>query len=326
LFTSVEHRRELNDLLALVDQLKITVARWILFPETGWCTTRELARTVGSAIRLNHPSAVIGGGTPANFRELNAAPPPTEDLDFVTWSLNPQVHASDNASIVETLAAHDATIESGRRLCDNRPVVIGPVAFKMQVNPYATGPWPPPLPRGQLPPQVDVRQLSLLGAGWTVGSIKHLAECGVHAATYFETIGWKGLMEREAGSSLPEQFPSQQGSVFPLYHVFADLADFAIGEVLPIRSSNPLSVDALAVARFGQIRILIANFTNQPQMATLPVTSPLAKIRLLDERNVITAMNSPEAFRGSGGDSVAATDGRLTVNLLPFAVARIDLE
>jgi D-apionolactonase len=326
LFGSAEQKRELNDLLARVDQSKIPIARWLLFPETGWSTTRELARVVGRTIRQRHPDAQIGGGTPANFREFNAAPPPFEELDFVTWSLNPQVHATDNASIVETLAAHDTTVESARRLCGNLPAVVGPIAFKMQVNPYATGPWPPPLPPCQLPPQVDVRQMSLLGAGWTLGSIKHLAECGVQAATYYETVGWRGLMEHETGSPLPEQFPSQPGSVFPLYHVFADLANFANDQVLSVRSSNPLRVDALAVMRGGKTRILIANFTNRPQATTFPVAAPSAKVQFLDERNLVTAMNSPESFHGSGGDPIEAKDGRFSLNLQPFAVARVDLE
>ncbi len=324
LFTSVDRGRELNDLLALVDQWKVPIVRWIVFPETGWCTTHGLAQVVGRAIRKHHPAAVIGGGTPANFRELNVAPPPAENLDFVTWSLNPQVHATDNASIVETLAAHAATVESARQLCGNLPVVVGPVSLKMQVNPYATSPWPPPLSPGQLLPQVDVRQMSLLGAGWTIGSIKHLAEYGVQAATYYEMVGWKGLMERESGSSLPDQFPSRPGGVFPLYHVFADLAEFVSAQVLHIRSSNPLTVDALAVTRDRQTRILIANFTSSHQTASLPVTASSANVRFLDERNVLAAMNSPAAFRDSG-DVVEVIHGRLTVNLLPYAVARIDL-
>jgi hypothetical protein len=96
--------------------------------------------------------------------------------------------------------------------------------------------------------------------------------------------------------------------------------------VIPIRSSNPLSVEALAVKSGNTTRILMANLTNHPQTATLPVAASSARIQFLDERNVLSAISSPEAFRGRSGDRFAPTDGCLTVDLLPFAVARIDLE
>ena len=52
----------------------------------------------------------------------------------------------------------------------------------MRHTPYASAA-PPPVPAGELPPQVDVRQMSLFGAGWTLGSLKYLAESGVSSAT-----------------------------------------------------------------------------------------------------------------------------------------------
>ncbi len=71
---------------------------------------------------------------------------------------------------------------------------------------------------GELPPQVDVRQMSLFGACWTAGSFKYLAEAGTQSITFYETTGWRGVMETEAGSPLPELFRSLPGTVFPMYH------------------------------------------------------------------------------------------------------------
>ena len=132
-------------------------------------------------------------------------------------------------------------------------------------------------------------------------------------------------MEREGGSPLPEQFPSQPGGAFPLYHVFADLAEFSGGAVVAVRSSNPLRVEALAVTHEGKTRLLIANLTGRRQVATLPIGKSSAQIRVLDERNVLEAMNSPETFRDGRDHLIEANDEQLTVNLSPFAVARIDV-
>jgi hypothetical protein len=102
-------------------------------------------------------------------------------LDLVCYSINPQVHAFDDCSLVETLAAQATTLESARSFVGSTPIAVTPVTLRPRFNPNATGPQPEP-PPGELPPQVDPRQLSLFGAGWTMGSIKYLTEGGVASA------------------------------------------------------------------------------------------------------------------------------------------------
>ena len=140
-------------------------------------------------------------------------------------------------------------------------MIVSPVTFKPRFNPVATGPIPP-TPPGELPPQVDPRQMSLLGAGWTLGSIKHLAQAGVASITYFETTGWRGVMETEAGSPAARRnsHPCPAASI-PLYHVLADVGEFRGGEVVSARSSDGLAVEALVLRRDGRRRILLANLT-----------------------------------------------------------------
>jgi hypothetical protein len=75
----------------------------------------------------------------------------------------------------------------------------------------------------------------LFAAAWTLGSLKYLAESGVASVTYFEMTGWRG--ETEAGSPLPELFASVPGNVFPLWPVFADLAECVQAKVVPTVSS-----------------------------------------------------------------------------------------
>src|SRR3989442_910385 len=94
---------------------------------------------------------------------------------------------------------------------------------------------------GELPSQVDRRQPSLLAAVWTLVSAKHLAEAGAASVTYFETTGWRGVMETDEGTGLPDRFCSRPGTVFPVYHVLADLCELAGAEVLEAKSSEPLA-------------------------------------------------------------------------------------
>jgi len=75
---------------------------------------------------------------------------------------------------------------------------------------------------------------------------------GASAVTYFETTGWRGLMEVEAGSLLPEKFHSIPGAVFPVYHILAEVADFTAGaEVLAADSADALKVQGLALRSGG---------------------------------------------------------------------------
>jgi len=244
---------------------------------------------------------------------------------MVTLALTPQVHAFDNASIVETLEVQAAVVASARRLTGGLPVMVSPVTLKPRFNPYASGPVPSPSP-GELPPQVDARQMSLLGAGWTAASLKYLAESGVLGATYYETTGWRGVIETEGGSPLPRKFRSLPGSVFPLYHVLADVGEFAGGEVLPSRSSHTLQVDGLPIRKNGRTRLVLANLSAEPQQVTVQGLGRHARVRRMDETNVEEAMRAPEDFRARSGQLQPTSAGTLALSLLPYAVVLIDGE
>ena len=153
---------------------------------------------------------------------------------------------------------------SGRALAQGKPVYVSPITFKMRHNPYATAA-APPTPPGQLPSQVDPRQMSLFAACWTAASMKHVAEAGAAGITYFETTGSRGVMETAAGSPVPDKFVSIPAGVYPAYHVFADVGEFSGGQVISSRSADRLAVDGLALRKDGKLRVLVANMTAEPQ-------------------------------------------------------------
>ncbi|MCS7221073.1 MAG: hypothetical protein RML36_02800 [Anaerolineae bacterium] len=323
LFLSDEAERELKALSDLLARIRPPVERWLVFHHREKSTSERWAILAREILSHYDATVPIGAGTNAYFAELNRSRPPIQSLDAVCYSINPQVHAFDNASLVENLEAQAATVESARQFCGDRPICITPVTLRPRFNPDATGP-EPPLPTGELPRQVDVRQMSLFGAGWTLGSIKYLAESGVASITYYETTGWRGVMETEDGSPLPDKFRSLPGMVFPLYHVFADVGEFRGGEVISSRSSHPLCVDGLALRKGNKTRVMLANFTAEPQTVIVSGLGERVRARSLDETNVEEAVQSPEAFRARAGELLSGHHGAVRVRLRPYAVISLD--
>ncbi len=310
----------------LLPSLPVPLARVLVFADatersaTSGSTPRSLMRRARAALGDVIPTVPLAGGTNLFFAELNRDRPDVSTMDMVAYTINPQVHACDDTSLVENLAAQADTVRMAHTLCGDRPIVVNPVTFIGRAGPYAAG---PPMPGG-LPGNVDVRQASLFGAGWTAGSIKYLAESDVAALTYYETTGWLGLIERDAGPPRPDLFPSQPGDVFPLYHVFADLAEWKEGELVESRTADPLAVDDLIMRLGGALHALVANLSAHPRTVTIgPLNAARAMVRLLDEDSAPLAMTDPDRFRASA-TSHEVHDNALTLSLLPYAVARID--
>jgi D-apionolactonase len=235
------------------------------------------------------------------------------------------VHAFDEGSIVETAQAQADTVSSARAFSGGKPIVVGPVTLLPRFNPYAAGSDGGPAP-GELPVQVDPRQMSLFAAAWTVASAKHLAESGAAAVTYYETTGWQGVLETEDGPPLPERFPSRPGMVFPVYHALADLAERKRATLAALESSAPLAVEGLALVEDDRSRLLLACLVPGEQHVVLEgLPDGTASVRRLNEDTAEAALLDPEAFRSSKGEALAVSGGRLELDLLPFELARFDL-
>ncbi len=321
-FVSDAAAEELVALRTLIDQLKPKISQWLIFHIAEKTTSERWITLARQLLFRLDEGVLLGGGTNVFFTELNSQKPPAHLLDLVSYSINPQVHAVDDASMIETLATIPMTIESAHQFSANAQIAISPVTFKQRFNPVATS--ETPLAPDELPPQVDQRQMSLFGAGWTLGCLKVVAESGLDSITLFETTGWRGVMETDSESPLPAQFHSLPGMVFPMYHVLADIGKFAGGEVIPYQSSAPLQVNALALQKEGRICWLIANYTAVPQTVQIGGLNPTVKLHPLDETTVEMACMSPEQFRATLGEAVVTSSGTLKLTLRPFAVVRID--
>jgi len=325
LHLSDQAEEELRALVALCAHLQPRVSAWLVFHRSEKSTTRPWAALARQALKAWAPAVPVGGGTDADFYQLNQFRPPAELLDFLSFGLTPQAHAFDNPSLVETLEAQAYVLDSARRYFPDKPLAISPVVFKYRFNPVATGPQPEP-PPGQLPPQVDLRQLSLFGAAWTLGSLRYLGAGGLDRLTWYETSGWRGVIERPGGSPLPGQFPSIPGAAFPLYHVLAWAGEFAGGQLLPLGSTEPLAAVGLALRRGRRTRLLLANLQSEVQEVQVSGLGNAARVRLLDQDNLEAALLDPAGYQARAGAMQETRAGTLSLPLLPYACTAVDLD
>src|SRR5262249_26731206 len=115
LFLSDSGEVELKGLAHELSQVKPLISSWLVF-QTKEKSTQESAVRLARQILSSYDSkAKFGAGTDAYFAEFNRGRPPVAALDLACYSMNPQVHAYDNATLVETLEAQGGTVESAKQ-------------------------------------------------------------------------------------------------------------------------------------------------------------------------------------------------------------------
>nr|CAA9225625.1 hypothetical protein AVDCRST_MAG63-855 [uncultured Armatimonadetes bacterium] len=297
LFLSANAEEELRLVARVLGTGTQPVVRWLVFSGEGGVTTPPSPAEHARAF-LAAAGPPVFGGVNTNFTEMNRERPPVHALDGLCYPVNPQVHAFDDRSLMENLEGQAETVASARAFAAGLPVAISRVTLKARRE------------------ADEPRQRALLGAAWTLGSLKYLAESGAASATFFESTGGLGL--------LPSDAATPGWSTFPVYHVFADLADFAGGTVRRTISTDPSTVAGLTITDAGRTRVLVANLTANRCRARVEGLSGAVRVKLLDAATVEAATAAPEAFRDEPGRTVDTDSESLSLDLSPYAVARID--
>jgi hypothetical protein len=321
IFLSDNAEHELQALAPLLEQYQPQVCRWIVFHVDQLVTSLELIGSARNALSPYTPNALFGGGTNYTFAQVNMERPSVQSWDFLSFPVSPQIHMTDNGALVENLPGMRYCVESARQLVGDLPLMATPVSLK----PHFTVPpsaWMNEIQPNDIPLDVDPRQMSLFGAGWTMGSLKHLAEAGVTSTTCFATTGLRGIMASPSKSNEKDIIDTGP-SVYPMYHVFADVGEFADGKVIPTLSSDPHIVEGLAICEGNRLCVLVANLTCEAQDVNIKELPDTVEQRLLDETNALKAMKEPLAFRSEGAQTMDTIDGELSVRLKPFAILRL---
>lgn len=186
---------------------KSSLARLLVFHRSEKVTSMKWLELA----RQSLPGVPIVGGTDMWFAELNRERPPLP-APPVAFALSPQVHASDELSMVENLEAFPQMLESASHFLKGAPVHVTPITLKPRFNPVATDPSAPF-------DNTDPRQRTDFAAAWTLGALASLLEGGAASLTFYETAGPRGLQH--------------EGQRFPVYRLFEALAHYSGGEFAP---------------------------------------------------------------------------------------------
>ena len=174
---------------------------------------------------------------------------------------------------------------------------MSPVTLRPRFNPNATGESADPAP-GELPFEVDPRQMSLFAAAWTLGSVSRLASAGVQSATYYEPTGLRGVMDASTLADVPRDFARVAGGVYPAYHVLRDVCSFAGGHVLRSDVSDPLEIAALALESEARRGAWVANLSaSEREVRVTGLAAGGYDMKSLDIATAEQSMREPEAYR-----------------------------
>jgi hypothetical protein len=218
---------------------------------------------------------------------------------YLTFSMHPQVHATDEQSIVETLEIQRDVVLDLKAKHPGCRVSLGAVTFGPRRNFSA----PPGVDVPE--PAPDPRQSALFGTTWSLASVSYLSEAEVDEVTYHRLAGAGGLVDAS-------------GHATPLLHLFADCAELG-GHVTLLESSAPDRATGLAFRSARSIGILVGNLRAEPTRVRLPVGGR-GHIRRLNEASLSLASRQAKAFHASretwDGDSV---------DLEPYEYVRVEV-
>ena len=134
-----------------------------------------LARTVGLAAER-----ALGGGAAGPFADVNRNRRAVEGADRVAFELCPQVHARDEATILENLTSMPDVARSARAFAPAAALWLSPVRFALAAH----GP--------------DPRLTTPFAGPWVAGLLAAAARAGVEALTFAQAFGTHGLLAGEA--------------------------------------------------------------------------------------------------------------------------------
>jgi hypothetical protein len=243
LFLSDDAEGDLRAFATLARRQAPRVGIWLVFREATSTTTNGLVSAARRWLLPVDPLARFGGGTDANFAELNRGRPSAAELDQVSFSLNPQVHATDDATLVENLTSLRSLADSARAFVGSCPLALSPVTLRPRLRgPSASEP-------------ADPRYASSLGAVWTAGLLAAATEAGFAGLTLFEPVGPRGLVEGDF--------------IHPVFHVLAAWASMKDGVAVEASSDSSDRVQALAFRKGRDVRALVFNLRPENALVRL---------------------------------------------------------
>ncbi len=270
---SSNYGANLDLFLAHASRSHLNINHFLVFGENH-LSGEKLLRHVVPRLKNEYPEVPVGGGTDAHFAELNRNHPMTGWLDFISYTICPQVHAFDDLTLIENIEGQAETVRSAAALF-NKPVSIAAVSLKPRFNAASTEYTNQPDDPSIRPPS-DIRQQTVFGAAWTLGSIKQLIMSGVRSVTFYETIGLRGLFQEDKSADQLELKQAKPLKMYPVYYLFKEILTSKNFMMVPALSTALTRFDTLFLTHDKQGKLFVANYTASDQ--TISVSGLEAKV------------------------------------------------
>jgi hypothetical protein len=243
------------DIPSVMDLLPLeNVVRVGAFSSQGHVTEPELWEQLLSEAKRRGFAGALLAGARSHFTELSRRRHSIPaNADAITYSITPQMHATEVAHIVESLPMQRQTALNALRLGAGKPLHIGPVTLKARFNAVSThGTYDPPTLEAMT---TDPLQPEEFTAAWLLGSIEALTVPGVESISYFEASGPRGLI-------------SDAGDPTPAFELLRNLAAMRGADVLEVEGAVPGMV-LYPVASGSAVLLFAANLTARPLKAAV---------------------------------------------------------
>jgi hypothetical protein len=236
---------DLELLYEVLEEFK-PVIRHIILLRIDHAATDDLLIQEVRAMKKRLPDTAVGAGTDYNYRELNCNRFDAGNVDFISYSIDPQEHATDDLTIVENISAQADTVQSARDLYgESKAIHISSLTLRKRFNPAATVSEERLLPNDQ---KADPRQETKFASAFTLGSIKTLSQANANAVTLYQTVGKQGILSAAA-------------EAYPVYTLLHEIQQSGATTVIHTVSSKPLDCDALLLHNGEVYTLLLANYT-----------------------------------------------------------------
>ena len=244
LHLSENFEEELDAFVILCKQNKVRLKKVLLLSTNSLVTRQQVIDKI-QALKLELPRVLFGVGTNYNFNEVNKNRFTPVNVDFISFSIDPQEHAFDDITILENTTSPEYLVKSVRSIYGNGMAVhVSPVTLRKRFNPYATN--PADLYIDEML-KADPRQKENFGAIATFGYVCSLTKGGAAAVTFYQTVGGQGVISKE-------------GNAYPVYGVLKNLGPYQGRPVDVLESSDPLRVNAMVLD--GKV-IAMANLSSE---------------------------------------------------------------
>jgi hypothetical protein len=262
------------------------------------------------AARAAFPDSEIGGGMVTFFTELNRKRPTGADIDYVTHTTSPIIHAADDDSVMEALQSLPAMAQTVAALWPRLRYRIGPASIALRSNPYGARCVANP-DRCRLPlADLDPRQSGLFAAAWSGGYAAALAGFELDGLSLHDLTGPLGILATEQDRELWSPF-APKALIRPVFHVMRALSAAATSAVLPC-TGTPAGIAAIGWKTAHNFRhALIANLQSSSHELGLDVPG---EVLMLDTSSFAESVADPDwaSRRGEPASRLA---------LEPYAVA-----